>query len=214
VVTVKRDKTAALKFRKRIMKKYGRPRIIATDVIRAYSAAMDEIRVADRHTVGRGLNNRAENSLNRLVADASLDLHSGGSSLDIITSTIIEPIASPELHARNRAAAHAFGAPMAVEIDNRGGPRAATASAARVGLTVVGTEMAGAGAVSIDALASCRRGVRNVFSHLGALPPEAADPPPARSPSYTLPRPNAYVLAADEGVFEPFHTNGTLDDKP
>src|SRR6266481_1720542 len=62
VVTAKRDKAAALKLLKRVMKKYGRPRIIVTDRLRAYSAAMVEIRVADRHEVGRRLNNRAENS--------------------------------------------------------------------------------------------------------------------------------------------------------
>jgi putative transposase len=62
VVTAKRDKAAALKLLKRVMKKYGRPRIIVTDRLRAYSAAMVEIGVADRHEVGRRLNNRAENS--------------------------------------------------------------------------------------------------------------------------------------------------------
>jgi putative transposase len=62
VVTVKRDKAAALKLLKRVMKKYGRPGIIVTDRLRAYSAAMDEIGVVDRHAVGRRLNNRAENS--------------------------------------------------------------------------------------------------------------------------------------------------------
>ena len=40
VVTAKRDKAAAVKFLKRIMKKYGRPRKIVTDGLRAYSAAM------------------------------------------------------------------------------------------------------------------------------------------------------------------------------
>jgi len=44
------------------MKKCGRPRIIVTDRLRAYSAAMNEIGIADRHEVGRRLNNRAENS--------------------------------------------------------------------------------------------------------------------------------------------------------
>jgi putative transposase len=45
------------------MKKYGRPRSIVTDGLRAYSAAMNEIGVvAKRHEVGRRLNNRAENS--------------------------------------------------------------------------------------------------------------------------------------------------------
>jgi putative transposase len=63
VATVKRDKAAALKFLKRIMKKYGAPRSIVTDGLRAYSAAMNEIGVAaERHEVGARLNNRAENS--------------------------------------------------------------------------------------------------------------------------------------------------------
>ena len=62
VVTAKRDKAAALKLLKRVMKKYGRPRKIVTDGLRAYSAAMKEIGNTDRHEVGRGLNNRAENS--------------------------------------------------------------------------------------------------------------------------------------------------------
>jgi putative transposase len=62
VVTSKRHKAAALKLLKRIMKKYGRPRTIVTDGLRAYPAAMKEIGNADRHEVGRRLNNRAENS--------------------------------------------------------------------------------------------------------------------------------------------------------
>src|SRR6202142_984037 len=62
VVTAKRDKDAALKLLKRIMKKYGRPQSIVTDRLRAYSAAMKEIGAANRHEVGGRLNNRAENS--------------------------------------------------------------------------------------------------------------------------------------------------------
>ena len=62
VVTAKRDKTAAVKFLKCIMKKYGRPRQIVTDGLRAYSAAMKEVGNADCQEVGRRLNNRAENS--------------------------------------------------------------------------------------------------------------------------------------------------------
>jgi putative transposase len=62
VVTSKRNKAAALKLLKRIMKKYGRPRAIVTDGLRAYSAAMREVGNADRQEVGGRLNNRAENS--------------------------------------------------------------------------------------------------------------------------------------------------------
>jgi putative transposase len=63
VVTARRDKGAALKLLMRLLKKYGSPRSIVTDGLRAYSAAMGEIGVAaDRHEVGGRLNNRAENS--------------------------------------------------------------------------------------------------------------------------------------------------------
>jgi putative transposase len=62
VVTAKRDKTAALKLLKRIMKTYGQPRSVVTDGLCSYSAAMNEIGVEDRHEVGGRLNNRAENS--------------------------------------------------------------------------------------------------------------------------------------------------------
>ena len=44
------------------MKKYGRPRKIVTDGLRAYSAAMKEVGSAGRQQVGRRLSNRAENS--------------------------------------------------------------------------------------------------------------------------------------------------------
>ena len=60
VVTARRDKAAALKLLKRIMKKYGAPLSIVTDGLRAYPAAMNEIGVsAARHdsavgsTIGR-----------------------------------------------------------------------------------------------------------------------------------------------------------------
>ena len=56
VVTAKRDKAAALKLLKR------RPRKIVTDGLRAYPAAMKEVGNAGCQEVGRGLNNRAENS--------------------------------------------------------------------------------------------------------------------------------------------------------
>ena len=62
VVTAKRDKAGALKLLKRIVTKYGRPRTIVTDRLRAYPVAMQEIGAADRHEVGKRLNNRAENS--------------------------------------------------------------------------------------------------------------------------------------------------------
>ena len=61
-VTKQRDRKAALKFLKRAMKRYGRPRSIVTDRLRSYGAAMKVIGNAAHQICGRWLNNRAENS--------------------------------------------------------------------------------------------------------------------------------------------------------
>lgn len=61
-VTKRRDRKAALKFLKRMMKRYGRPWSIVSDGLRSYSAATKAVGISDRHERGRWLNNRAENS--------------------------------------------------------------------------------------------------------------------------------------------------------
>ena len=44
------------------MKKYGNPKVIVTDKLRSYGAAMEVIGNQARQETGRWLNNRAENS--------------------------------------------------------------------------------------------------------------------------------------------------------
>ena len=61
-VTKKRDKSAALAFVKRAMKRHGRPEVFVTDGLRSYPAAMRELGNLKQCEVGRWLNNRAENS--------------------------------------------------------------------------------------------------------------------------------------------------------
>lgn len=61
-VTKRRDRKAALKFLRKLMKRYGQPDCIVTDKLRSYGAAMKEIGNADRQRTGRWLNNRIENS--------------------------------------------------------------------------------------------------------------------------------------------------------
>ena len=61
-VTKTRDKQAALTFLKKAMKRHGAPKVVVTDRLRSYGAAMKEIGNSDRQEVGRHLNNRVENS--------------------------------------------------------------------------------------------------------------------------------------------------------
>ena len=61
-VTKARDKAAALKFIKKALKRHGSPKVIVTDGLRSYGAALKELGAQDRQKVGRWQNNRAENS--------------------------------------------------------------------------------------------------------------------------------------------------------
>jgi len=60
--TKRRNRRAALKFLKRAMRRYGQPKVIVTDRLRSYRAAMKVIGNTERQECGQWLNNRAENS--------------------------------------------------------------------------------------------------------------------------------------------------------
>jgi putative transposase len=62
LVTKSRDRKAALKFLKKLMKRHGRPETIVTDRLRSYGAALKDLGRGDNREMGRWLNNRAENS--------------------------------------------------------------------------------------------------------------------------------------------------------
>ncbi|WP_210162598.1 DDE-type integrase/transposase/recombinase [Cucumibacter marinus] len=64
VVTKTRDRKAALKLLRRLLKRHDKPEAIVTDKLKSYGAALRDLGLhPDRHeTIGRWSNNRAENS--------------------------------------------------------------------------------------------------------------------------------------------------------
>jgi putative transposase len=61
-VTKRRDRKAALKFLKKLLKRNGSPKTIVTDRLRSYGAAMKVIGNSQKQKTGRYMNNRVENS--------------------------------------------------------------------------------------------------------------------------------------------------------
>lgn len=59
-VTERRDKPAALKLLKKLMKRYGQPAEIVTDGLSSYKAALRDLCCTDKQATGRWLNNRIE----------------------------------------------------------------------------------------------------------------------------------------------------------
>ena len=63
LVQSRRNKRAALKLMRKLLKKYGFvPDKLVTDNLRSYAAAAGDLGIASRHERGRWRNNRAENS--------------------------------------------------------------------------------------------------------------------------------------------------------
>jgi len=63
LVQSKRNKRAALKLMRKLLKKYGFvPDKLVTDDLKSYTAATNDLGIAKRHECGRWRNNRAENS--------------------------------------------------------------------------------------------------------------------------------------------------------
>ena len=61
-LTKRHDRESALAFLKKAMKRYGPPKVIVTDRLRSYRAAMDQLGNERRQETSRWLNNRGEYS--------------------------------------------------------------------------------------------------------------------------------------------------------
>ncbi len=61
IVTKRRNKAVALKFLKKLMKRYGKAETVVTDRFASYRAALRELGATEKQQTGRWLNNRVEN---------------------------------------------------------------------------------------------------------------------------------------------------------
>lgn len=143
------------------------------------------------------------------MCDIFMDLHSGGSSLDLIPAAIMQVGEDKALAEKIRSAIRAFNAPLTVAMDTLGEARTSSAAALRHGLVLIGTEMGSAGAVSRRGLEICWRGVHNVLAHFEMMEaPADAGEAPAPTRMTRVGGPDAYVYAPANGIFEPAHELG------
>ena len=62
VVVERRNKAAALKFHKKLMKRHGKAVEVVTDRLASCRAALRDLGLKDKQCIGRWLKNRVENS--------------------------------------------------------------------------------------------------------------------------------------------------------
>ncbi|MGE3967772.1 MAG: succinylglutamate desuccinylase/aspartoacylase family protein [Dongiaceae bacterium] len=147
------------------------------------------------------------------LADAVVDLHSGGSTLDYVPTAIIHITDNPQRDAASAALQRAFGAPIALanrELDDVG---LLETTAEKIGKTVLAAELGGDGRVSKVALEVAETGVDNLLVHLGITKGRIVTPAERGRPAtrfMDIPDLGCYVKAPANGIFEPFHELGAV----
>ena len=140
------------------------------------------------------------------MADAVVDILSGGKTLMFSPCACIHAFDDVEAMARARAALTAFDAPISlvlVELDAEGMLDTSVEAAGKV---FVGTELGGGGSAIAEYVAIAETGVRNLLCHFGVIDGEVStresrDLAPSRTMDTA--EPGCYVLADDAGIYEP-----------
>lgn len=140
------------------------------------------------------------------LADVVLDLHSGGSSLQLLPYASMHYLADPRLFEETFAAMRAFGAPYSLLIREFSGPGLLDYEVESRGKVFLCPEVGGSGTLEPHTLNIAEVGIRNVLKHFGVL---AGEPlscedrglPPSRL--LEVPDADHYYLTELAGIFEP-----------
>ncbi|MEO6624472.1 MAG: succinylglutamate desuccinylase/aspartoacylase family protein [Burkholderiaceae bacterium] len=135
------------------------------------------------------------------VTQASLDIHSGGSSLDYLPCMYLRVPAEDTLRQRQLAAAQAFGLPLALLVEKPQTHRSLSAAALAQGHVHIATEIGGGATTRPSSQRACDDGVRRFLHHLGVL--EHAPAPAVVQRLMRVAGPAHHLDAPVRGLFEP-----------
>ena len=139
------------------------------------------------------------------MTQVSLDLHSGGSSLEYLPCVYATMLPDPARQAQLQAAAAAFGAPLTLMAQQEISSRSLMACARVHGHLHLATELGGAGTTTPSTQAIADHGVQRLLAHLGVidLVSDPVAPPPETTRMMRISGPSQYVYAPVRGLFEP-----------
>lgn len=133
------------------------------------------------------------------LCDAQMDLHSGGTGIDILPSACGHILDDEAYMERSLAMADAFGAPITLLLKEVNAGPTLLSAAERRGVVALSSELGGAGRLNPHGLAVTERGVRNVLKHYGMLD---GVPEGERSRRMVVPDLAHYVFAPHDGIWE------------
>ncbi len=140
-------------------------------------------------------------------ADAVADLHSGGYSMKFLPAVMMHYLDDAELERRTLAALEAFGAPVALMIEELDTEGMLDTAVEELGKVFLGTELGGGAVLSPETVRIAELGVRNLLKHFGIVEGEVVRPEAeGRAPGRLMETPDSryFVSATSEGLYEPF----------
>jgi predicted deacylase len=140
------------------------------------------------------------------MADCVVDLHSGGSSLMYIPSTLARGSDDPKKQAQTVELMRIFGAPIGMMFTMpQGEDRTLTGGTERVGVKLhLGTELGGTGTVTPSVLAYAEAGVARILHHVGVVTTTLTDAKPGNTRIVEVKGAHYYCYSPDAGLFEPY----------
>lgn len=134
------------------------------------------------------------------LADAAIDLHSGGKASVFAPCTLPTRTADADLSARNLALAQVFGLPLIWVLGGLNDNRSLNSAAERAGVPMIAAELGGGGGVDPAITDATEAGLHRLLRHVGVL---AGEMQPCDAPRMvTLMSADHNLYAQSEGIFD------------
>ena len=142
-------------------------------------------------------------------ADAVIDIHSGGKTLDFVPSTVIHRLADADQMARTQAAMMAFGTPLGLILEELNAVGMLDTTVEEMGKIFVSTELGGGGTARPENVERAQRGVRNLLGHFGLVDGALEL---RETPTRVMETPDAacFTAARTDGLYEAVAPLGTM----
>lgn len=139
------------------------------------------------------------------LADAVLDIHSGGKTMMFSPFACYHRIADADVMHKAKQAVLAFAAPISLELVELDAEGMIDTAVEDMGKIFIGCELGGGGTTTTDTVSIAETGVRNLLAHFGLIaeqPRSLEDRGLAPTRMMHMPDDNCFIISDDAGIYE------------
>ncbi|MCP4471938.1 MAG: N-alpha-acetyl diaminobutyric acid deacetylase DoeB [Gammaproteobacteria bacterium] len=178
--------------------------------------AGDRVSPIDGVNMNRAFPGRRDGSISSMIAhfvhqkilplaDAVLDIHSGGKTMMFSPFACYHQIADAGVTEKAKQAVLAFAAPISLELVELDAEGMIDTAVEDMGKIFIGCELGGGGTTTTDTVSIAETGVRNLLAHFGIIdeqPQSLEDRGLTPTPLMHMPDSDCYIISDDAGIYE------------